>query len=109
MTIIKGVSHVRWQECLQSSLQMFLFFDQRIRQSLSAKRLTFTTRSASLAVGDGLLPLCSFASTAFLCCTRCLVLFGVAAGVFVDDVVAHVERLLEVLEAHVEVSALSWR
>ena len=48
---------------------------------------------------DGLHPL-SFASTAPLACTWRLVLLGVTAGVFVNDVRTHIDELSLGVEAH---------
>jgi len=69
-------------------------------QLISAYRHTFTTRGATLAMADDFLPLLPLASTAFLGSTWGFVLLGVAAGVFVNDVGAHVEGFLGGLEAH---------
>ncbi len=51
-------------------------------------------------MADDFLPLLPLASTAFLGSTWGFVLLGVAAGVFVNDVGAHVEGFLGGLEAH---------
>lgn len=62
---------------------------------------TFPTLSALLGMTDGFAPLLPFARAALLGRAGGFVLFGVAAGVFVDDVGAHVEGLLRCLVAHV--------
>ena len=68
-------------------------------KGIISERPTFTTLGAFLAMGNGLHPL-SFASTASFTCTWRLVLLCVTAGVFVNDVRAHVDELSLGVEAH---------